>query len=514
MNSLSKFLVDGILLGEESELYPSTEITSIHISGKVIEEWVVTHLPKILKEASKTGGYPEVDDGPNFFFRDFRVFDKVSKSRAEQIGYEVVKQIMDASFQDLTVYPEYPNGPVKSVTPFPAGVIGKTTATNQKDFGLDGAYDLWFKHARRVATIVGYSLVKDKDEIEKRLALSSAKDIYTDETADDPSSVTEQFFTKEELTSITDDIMNELGGLMIGYAGKVDIEKKQKQLKKLRKTLDKTTPNYPIVKETYDKLEFYLNYYKNLTPSGFSVDRENKNIVISINDLNESISILPKSLNISRNKMPQVSSKNIGDYIQFLKSNGIRVGTKKVKVSSVKMTQKEIDTDKVARLVKDDDRVQLSKPVIISKDGYILDGHHRILALYNLDKNLILNVIGVDLPIQKLIDITFEYPKVSTKQVNEGVIDGGEPEAMYIPDYKIRNLNKERPEPWFKQMGYIQMHFPKADSMRGRGKSKDTESTFRKVSYKTTNKKISTLKDVLKPVGTDKWIEINDLKKD
>jgi hypothetical protein len=98
--------------------------------------------------------------------------------------------------------------------------------------------------------------------------------------------------------------------------------------------------------------------------------------------------------------------------------------------------------------------------------------------------------------------------------VNEGVIDGGEPEAMYIPDYKIRNLNKERPEPWFKQMGYIQMDFPKADSMRGRGKSKDTESTFRKVSYKTTNKKISKLKDVLKPVGTDKWIEINDLKKD
>jgi tRNA nucleotidyltransferase/poly(A) polymerase/mannose-6-phosphate isomerase-like protein (cupin superfamily) len=291
MNKLSQFLVSSILEDEvTAEKNTTTELDNnpLHISKEIVEEWVITHLPKVLKEASITGGFLEVDDGPNFFFRDFRVFDKVSKARAEQIGYEVVKQIMDASFQDLTVYPEYPNGPVKAVTPFPAGVIGKTTATNQKDFGSDRAYDLWFKHARRVATIVGYSLVRDKDEIERRLAISSAKDIYTDETTDEPSSVNEStFFTKEELTSITDDIMNELGGLMIGYAGKDDIENKQKQLKKLRKKLDKTTPNYSAVKETYDKLEFYLNYYKNLTPSGFSVDKQNNNIVISLNPVNE-----------------------------------------------------------------------------------------------------------------------------------------------------------------------------------------------------------------------------------
>jgi tRNA nucleotidyltransferase/poly(A) polymerase/mannose-6-phosphate isomerase-like protein (cupin superfamily) len=290
MNDLSQFLVKSILEDEitANNDYPNVTEETLHISKEVIEEWVTSRLTTILKEASKTGGFLEVDDGPNFFFRDFRVFDKVSRRRAEQIGYEVVKQIMDASFQDLTVYPEYPTGPVKSVTPFPAGVIGKVTATNQKDFATPRAYDLWFRHARRVATIVGYTLVREKDVIERRLAVGNLDDIYDDETAKEPSSVNESsFFTKDELGDITNDIMSELGGLMIGYAGKDDIQKKQSQLKKLRKKLDKTTPNYPAIKEEYDKLEFYLNYYKNLSPSGFTVKKTKDTIIISPTTLKE-----------------------------------------------------------------------------------------------------------------------------------------------------------------------------------------------------------------------------------
>jgi tRNA nucleotidyltransferase/poly(A) polymerase/mannose-6-phosphate isomerase-like protein (cupin superfamily) len=318
MNKLSQFLVDNILLDEtaspdSNEQHP-TDTQTLHIPANIIEEWAITRLPGLLKEITKTGGFGEVDDGPNFFFRDFRVFDKVSRSRAEHIGYEVVKQIMDASFQDLTVYPEYPTGPVKAVTPFPAGVIGKTTATNQKDFDSPRAYDLWFRHAKRVATIVGYSLVREKDDIERRLAVGNLDDLYDDQTATEPSSVNEStFFTREELQEITDDLLGELGGLMIGYAGQGDIEKKQKQLTKLRKKLDKTAPNYPAIKETYDRIEFYLNYYKNLTPSGFNIERRNNDIVISLSGINESVSLLPNSLNIPRAKMPQVSSKNINE---------------------------------------------------------------------------------------------------------------------------------------------------------------------------------------------------------
>lgn len=135
MNSLSEFLVDSILedvVTADKKHYP---IIDTVIPKEVVQEWVIQKLPKLLNEISATNpGTSEVDDGPNFFFRNYKDFDKVSRHRAERIGYEVLKQLYDETFEDITVYREYPNGPVKAVTPFPAGVIGKTTATNQKDF--------------------------------------------------------------------------------------------------------------------------------------------------------------------------------------------------------------------------------------------------------------------------------------------------------------------------------------------------------------------------------------------
>ncbi len=88
--------------------------------------------------------------------------------------------------------------------------------------------------------------------------------------------------------------------------------------------------------------------------------------------------------------------------------------------------------------------------------------------------------------------------------------DEGEPAPMYIPDGQKRILNKQKPEPWFKQLGYTQMDKPKADSMRGRGKSKDTDSQFRKVYYKVSNVAQSDLNPVEKPKGPDGWKKIKE----
>jgi hypothetical protein len=89
-------------------------------------------------------------------------------------------------------------------------------------------------------------------------------------------------------------------------------------------------------------------------------------------------------------------------------------------VSKVGMTQKEINIDKVKGLLGTD-RNNLAKPVIISNDGYILDGHHRVVALYNIDKNFKLKTIEVDLGIKDLLKVTKEYPNVSYKGINEYV---------------------------------------------------------------------------------------------
>ena len=150
------------------------EITSegIFIPKHIIENWVVNNV-ELLKEASKIGGADEADDGPNFLFPTYKAFDRVAKKRAEDIGYTVLAQIMSDELTDIDSHPIYPKGPVKAVTPFPAGVIGKTTATNQKDFYGSQAYKMWFKHATRFAGLVGYSVLDsielddDREEAEK-----------------------------------------------------------------------------------------------------------------------------------------------------------------------------------------------------------------------------------------------------------------------------------------------------------------------------------------------------------
>jgi len=128
------------------------------IPKEVVERWLVNNVD-LIKEASQTIGKTEVDDGPNFLFPSYSTFDRISQRRAEKIGYTVLAQIMSDELTDIDPHPIYPTGPVKAVTPFPAGVAGKTTATNQKDFYGSEAYDKWWSHVTRVAGLVGYSLV-------------------------------------------------------------------------------------------------------------------------------------------------------------------------------------------------------------------------------------------------------------------------------------------------------------------------------------------------------------------
>ena len=124
----------------------------IEISKERIEEWLINE-----SSVMSTG---QVDDGPNFFFPNYDVFSRISAKRASKIGFEVVNMITSKEIEDYYDHPTYPDGPVKAVTYFPAGVLGTTTATNQIDIYSSRAYSDWYKHSTRKASMVGYELVK------------------------------------------------------------------------------------------------------------------------------------------------------------------------------------------------------------------------------------------------------------------------------------------------------------------------------------------------------------------
>lgn len=132
----------------------------------------------------------------------------------------------------------------------------------------------------------------------------------------------------------------------------------------------------------------------------------------------DTIKHISKSLGVSRDKMPQINSKDVGEFIKYLKDKGIEASSSLIDVSKIGMTQKDINVDKVKDLLGVE-KSNLAKPVIISKDNYILDGHHRVVALYNVDKNFKLKTIKIDLGIKDLLNVAREFPKASFKGITE-----------------------------------------------------------------------------------------------
>lgn len=180
---------------------PEISEQNIWIPKHIVETWLVNNFDLIIEATTTTTSGGDVDDGPNFFFSSFASFDKISEKRAIQIGYSVLSQIMSDELTDIDPHPIYPNGPVKAVTPFPAGVVGKTTPTNQKDFYGDVAYPKWFKHVTRAAALVGYSLVdstltqKDKEEALKIQKIPSLPLPIVDENIDIPVKIGDTILT-------------------------------------------------------------------------------------------------------------------------------------------------------------------------------------------------------------------------------------------------------------------------------------------------------------------------------
>ena len=139
-----------------------------------------------------------------------------------------------------------------------------------------------------------------------------------------------------------------------------------------------------------------------------------------LDNLEESIEQIPDSLNIPRSQMPQIKKTDIGEFIDFLKSNGVKVEDVDIEVSKLKPTQNEINLNKV-KIKHDDIRDNMSdiKPFIVSNDNHILDGHHQMYALKNLNKEMIVKAHKIDYPMMAIIDFAKKFPKTTYKSITE-----------------------------------------------------------------------------------------------
>jgi hypothetical protein len=118
---------------------------------------------------------------------------------------------------------------------------------------------------------------------------------------------------------------------------------------------------------------------------------------------------IPKSKNLGfkRKEMPQVEGKNVPKFLEYLKKNGVRYTEKMVDSKKLKATQNQFNQEKIQSMIDGIDKKN-QHAIMVSKDGFVIDGHHRWLAHYNLGRKIL--VAEIDLKIDDALDMMHEFP--------------------------------------------------------------------------------------------------------
>jgi len=123
-------------------------------------------------------------------------------------------------------------------------------------------------------------------------------------------------------------------------------------------------------------------------------------------------------LGVSRSDMPQIHNEHRNEFIKFIESNGVSVENKTVRINTLRMAQGEYNRAKVHSIIKQGDKSNL--PIFISKDNYVLDGNHRMLAKLNTG-SVTIKVIKLGLNIKELLPLVEKFPRWDKKSVFENV---------------------------------------------------------------------------------------------
>jgi len=209
-----------------------------------------------------------------------------------------------------------------------------------------------------------------------------------------------------------------VGGKKKGAWADTDVEaenaEQERQNKKNRKQV--TKPRMDMIKEDP------VTAVQNALHSLFGGDKGG--------EPEEGVIHLDTGLGLSRADLPQVKSGDMDNFREWLQEQGVESFKSSMEVGELNPIQKEINLEKIQSMMEKHAAGEIDlvtgKPVMVTEDEYIIDGHHRWFALRELDETNEMETINIKLPVKKLLKIVKDYPKVSYKTTQmEGAQWGG-----------------------------------------------------------------------------------------
>lgn len=127
---------------------------------------------------------------------------------------------------------------------------------------------------------------------------------------------------------------------------------------------------------------------------------------------------LPSVKGTDRKDMPQIDGKDMQEFMQFLKKNGVGNSTNKIDPEKLKPTQGQFHKAKVQAIVDKIDAGEYTpKAILVSKDNKIIDGHHTWLAHKHLKKPMLIRKVDTSTDI--LMKLANDFPKSYQKKLHE-----------------------------------------------------------------------------------------------
>lgn len=126
--------------------------------------------------------------------------------------------------------------------------------------------------------------------------------------------------------------------------------------------------------------------------------------------------------------------------IDHFEKNGVKTSQKTMPVGKMKATQSEIKADKVFKMAEAHLKGKfdsIDDSVVVSKDGHILDGHHRWAALLTIDPGREMKVKEIDMTMDELLKEAASFPGVYKADFSGKPLAKGEQE-------KYKSENKSR----------------------------------------------------------------------
>ena len=159
------------------------------------------------------------------------------------------------------------------------------------------------------------------------------------------------------------------------------------------------------------------------------------------------------NLGIKRKDMPQIPNNKKEQFLDLMEQRGVSVSREEVKPSELKPIQAEISGTTSGQIMM---RIVTSREpedfqtfdggaIIISKDGYVIDGHHRWAANVALetggDGSRRMRVIRVGLPHDKLIEVAKKWGESEgVRSIGLGENNAGDPDMSKVALLKMIDL--------------------------------------------------------------------------